>query len=282
MPQSKNNRSRFHRPKASGPATGAPQSGGPGYWLYGLHPVIEALKNPRRRFHRLICARETVDKHLELLELAGRLSGRLTIEQVDRETLDRIGPAGTVHQGVAVRTEPLPMTDLYSVCDDFVPDRPAILIVLDQVTDPHNVGAILRSAAAFGAAALVVTERNAATESGTMAKAASGALEHVPLVPVTNLVRAIEMIKKAGLWCIGLAGNGAQTIAEAKFSERAALVLGSEGTGLRRLTRERCDLIVRLPTTGPIGQLNVSNAAAVALYEIARRSACLPLAGEAR
>jgi 23S rRNA (guanosine2251-2'-O)-methyltransferase len=247
-----------------------------------LHPVSAAIGNPRRRLHRLICTAEIAAKHADLLELARRHPSHPQIEQVDRAVLDRIGTSDAVHQGLAVRTEPLPMIDLYSVCDDLAPDRPALLVMLDQVTDPHNVGAIVRSAAAFGASAVVVTERNAATESGALAKSASGALEHVPLVPVTNLARALDMVKEAGLWCIGLAADGPQLIGDAEFSNRVAVVLGSEGSGLRRLTRERCDLILRLPTGGPIGQLNVSNAAAVALYEVARRSVHLPAASLAR
>ena len=183
-------------------------------------------------------------------------------------------PAGAVHQGLAALVDPLPMIDLSELLDDIPADSPAHLIILDQVTDPQNVGAILRSASAFGAAGLILTERHAAPESGVLAKAASGALDHLPMVRVVNLARAIEAVKQAGLLVPGpCRPKATMTLAEAKPTGRIALVLGAEGTGLRRLTREHCDQLLRLPTAGPIDQLNVSNAAAVALYELVRERA---------
>jgi 23S rRNA (guanosine2251-2'-O)-methyltransferase len=181
-----------------------------------------------------------------------------------------------VHQGLALLAEPLSPVDIYEVCDDLADLSQAALVLLDQITDPHNVGAILRSAAAFGARAVICTERHAAAETGVLAKAASGALEHVPLVAVTNLARAMQILKEAGVWCAGLAANAPQTLAEARLIGKIAIALGAEGRGLRRLTREHCDMLLRLPTAGPIAQLNVSNAAAIALYELARNRPHLP------
>jgi 23S rRNA (guanosine2251-2'-O)-methyltransferase len=284
FPREKHAGHRVHRPYAAdsaaadrrteanpSPALPQGQPRGSGYWLFGAHAVTEALRNPRRRPHRLLYTAEAAGQHQPLLKLAAaRPQGAPSLEQTDRETIGRILPSGAVHQGLAVQVEPLPALDILDVCADLTDAGRAVLVLLDQVTDPHNVGAVLRSAAAFGAAAVIVTERNAAPESGVLAKAASGALEHVPLVHVTNLARAMEIIKKSGFWCVGLAADAPQSLAAADLTGRIALVLGSEGSGLRRLTREHCDLLVRLPTQGPIGQINVSNAAAIALYELAR------------
>jgi 23S rRNA (guanosine2251-2'-O)-methyltransferase len=267
----------FRRASAPIPAALESTAVGSPYWLFGLHPIEAALRNPRRRPHRLLHTAEAAASHDALLQLAtARPQGAPRLEPVDRDTLARLLPPGAVHQGLALLAEPLPAVDIYEVCDGLAGAEQAALLVLDQVTDPHNVGAILRSAAAFGARAVICTERHAAAETGVLAKAASGALELVPLVAVTNLARAMETLKEAGVWCIGLAAEAEQPIAAANLAGKTAIVLGAEGSGLRRLTREHCDLLVHLPTQGPIAQLNVSNAAAVALYERARQSAGLP------
>jgi 23S rRNA (guanosine2251-2'-O)-methyltransferase len=253
-----------------------PRVGSP-YWLFGVHPVEAALANPRRRLHRLLATPEAASQHAALVQQARtRPLGAPHLETIDREILGRQLPAGSVHQGLALLAEPLPAVDIYEVCDDLADLPQAALILLDQITDPHNVGAILRSAAAFGARAVICTERHAAAETGVLAKAASGALEHVPLVAVTNLARAMQTLKEAGVWCAGLAAEAPQSLAEARLAGKIAIALGAEGSGLRRLTREHCDMLVRLPTAGPISQLNVSNAAAVALYELARGRPHLP------
>jgi len=256
---------------------------GAAVWIYGTHPVSEVLRNKYRIIRRLIAVSEG-QKQLasEFVSLISMRGQPLVPEALDRHAFERLLPAGSVHQGIAALVEPLTPPDLLEICDAAESSGSSLLLILDQVTDPHNVGAILRSAAAFGAQAVIVTERNAAAESGVLAKSASGALEHVPLVPVTNLARAMVQLKEAGFWCIGLGAEGGETLAEIDLSGRVALVLGAEGSGLRRLTRDNCDKLARLPTQGPIGQLNVSNAAAIALYEVARRRPGLPAGGSGR
>jgi len=233
-------------------------SGG-AYWLYGTHAVEAAQANPARRLRRLLLTAE-----------AAKSRPHWPGEIVERTELDRHLPPGAVHQGMAALAEPLPELTLEELARRGAARDSAVIVVLDQVTDPHNVGAILRSAAAFGALAVVAPDRHAPDETGALAKAASGALERIALVRVTNLVRALEALKSAGFWVAGLAGEARDTLAQAKLSGRVALVLGAEGDGLRRLTREHCDLLVRLPMTGDMESLNVSNAAAVALYELIR------------
>ena len=254
---------------AAGPGQTRPPEGG--YWLYGHHAVGAALANPIRRFRRLILAARDGLPAETLALVEQRAAGGLPVETVDRLALDRLLPADSVHQGLAARVDPLPEPDLDERLDQLAGQAEASLLLLDRITDPHNVGAILRSAAAFGAAAVVLTERHAAPESGSLAKAASGALEHVPIVRVVNLARAMDQLKEAGFWCVGLDETARDALPALGLSGRIALVLGAEGEGMRRLTRERCDLTARLPTSGALASLNVSNAAAVALYEFSRR-----------
>lgn len=190
---------------------------------------------------------------------------RLTPRIVERQALDRLCERGAVHQGVCLRVEPLEPPHLKEVLS-----RPGPVLILDQVTDPRNIGAILRSAAAFGACALVVQDRNTPGESGAMAKAASGALDVVPIAREVNLSRALATLQGEGLWVVGLDAGGQRLDGAAFRERRAALVLGAEGTGLRRLTRENCDEIASIHMPGDMESLNVSVAAAVALYELAR------------
>ncbi|HYC13981.1 MAG TPA: 23S rRNA (guanosine(2251)-2'-O)-methyltransferase RlmB [Stellaceae bacterium] len=246
-----------------------------GNWIYGRHAVRAALANATRRCHRLAVTAETATEAQKLLgETQARLLPGFRTETLDRAYLEALLPKGAVHQGLALLVEPLPQAFLEDVLAELPPapsPEPAVVVVLDQVSDPHNVGAILRSAAAFGARAVVLPEHGTPPVSAALAKAASGALEQVPLIRVTNLARALDLLKEAGFWSVGLEESGEKMIAELDLGGRVALVLGAEGEGLRRLTRERCDFLARLPTSGPIASLNVSNAAAIALYEVARR-----------
>ncbi|WP_374448896.1 23S rRNA (guanosine(2251)-2'-O)-methyltransferase RlmB [Stella sp.] len=236
-------------------------------WLWGHHPVAAALANPARTCRRLLT---TPDSAAALAAALAALpeARRPRTETVERAALDRLLPPGSVHQGVALLADPLPPVDLDRLLDALPADAPATLVLLDQVTDPHNIGAVLRSAAAFGAAAVILPDRHAPPVTGTLAKTASGAVEVVPLVRVVNLARTIAELQEAGFLCIGLAEEGETALVPGRPAERIAIALGAEGDGLRRLTRERCDRLVRLPTRAPIGSLNVSNAAAVALFAL--------------
>jgi 23S rRNA (guanosine2251-2'-O)-methyltransferase len=188
-----------------------------------------------------------------------------------RADLERLIGRAAVHQGIALLATPAPQPELADLLAGLDHADPACVVLLDQVSDPQNVGAILRSAAAFGASALVTTARNAPHETGALAKAASGGLEAVPFIHVTNLARSMDDLVAAGFRCLGLSGAGEAMLPCEADSARTALVLGAEGTGLRRLTAERCDRLVRLPTVSALTDLNVANAAAVALYEVAGR-----------
>ncbi len=241
------------------------RDGGGTVWLYGQHAVSAALGNPVRDRRRLLATKEAAQRLRE--HAPDQADGA---EICARDAIEEVLPAGAVHQGLALSTAPLPQPALEDLLAAV--GARALIAVLDQVTDPQNVGAVLRSAAVFGAAAVLLPARNAAPESGALAKAASGALETVPLVRASNLARALETLKEAGFWRIGLEAEAEAEIAAAPLDERAALVMGAEGTGLRRLTRENCDLLVRLPMpANAVGSLNVSAAAAIALYEAARR-----------
>jgi 23S rRNA (guanosine2251-2'-O)-methyltransferase len=235
-------------------------------WLYGRHPVLAALANPERRFERLLATKEVAERHAAQFAAAGQTTRAVV---VSREELAQRLPAGAVHQGLAALVAPLEEAALEDVLARS--GDAALVLALDQVTDPHNVGAILRSAAAFGVAGVVVTERHAPADTGVLAKAASGALEVVPLVRVVNLARALEQLKEAGFWLYGLDEHGDTSIATLDLGGRACIVLGAEGEGLRRLTAEKCDRLVTIPTSAALAALNVSNAAAIAAYEWARR-----------
>jgi 23S rRNA (guanosine2251-2'-O)-methyltransferase len=245
------------------PPRNAPRGGHQAVWLYGRHPVLAALANPERRIERLLATKDVAERH------AKEFSGR-NPQILPREDLAQRLPAGAVHQGLAVLAAPLEEPGLEDVLARCGED--ALVLALDQVTDPHNVGAILRSAAAFGAAGVVVTERHAPADTGVLAKAASGALEIMPLVRAVNLARTLEQMKEAGFWLYGLDEQGDAALGTLDLKGRVCIVLGAEGEGLRRLTAEKCDRLVTIPTQAALAALNVSNAAAIAAYEWARQT----------
>jgi 23S rRNA (guanosine2251-2'-O)-methyltransferase len=242
------------RPDATAPAS---RSDGSGVAvLYGFHAVREAIRAGRRKVLGLYVTPAAAAKLAGEIARAG-LRPRLV---EGRDITLRLGP-GAVHQGVLLEAFPLPSLDL----SDIVAES-GIVLVLDQITDPHNVGAILRSAAAFGADAVIMTKRHAPEMAGVVAKAASGGLEHVGVITVANLAHALERLgEDDGYLRVGLDSEAPQTLASVLLRRPVALVLGGEGKGLRRLTREKCDLIVRLDSPGAIQSLNVSIACAVAL-----------------
>ena len=230
--------------------------------LWGRHAVEAALKNPARNHRKLWATREGVES------LDGELPPDFPVEYADNPDLDRLVSKDAPHQGLVLECAPLEDIFLDEVLDG---EADAPLVVLDQVTDPHNVGAILRSAAAFGAAAVVTQDRHAPPEGGVIAKSASGALEVVPWVRVVNLARALEQMAEAGFWRIGLTGEAEATLGEALPTGKVALVLGAEGEGMRHNIEAHCDALARLPIGEDIESLNVSNAAAIALYAVAVR-----------
>jgi 23S rRNA (guanosine2251-2'-O)-methyltransferase len=257
-------------------------------FIYGKHAATAALANSMRKVKRVLV---TKNAQAELFSFPSPLRGEgqgggdwlKKAQIVDSQKIDAMLPPGSVHQGIAVECEPLAQPGLQEWLSEEhphpttlhphpnpPPSRGRGIIMLDQVTDPHNVGAILRTAAAFGIGAVVTLERSAAQESGVMAKAASGALELVPLISVGNLAQAIAILKKAGYWIYGLDGEAKASLCETKFDAKTALILGAEGRGLRRLTAEHCDFLVKIPMSGQMESLNVSNAAAVALYALTR------------
>jgi len=201
----------------------------------------------------------------------GPAARRVAHEVVGLDQISRALPQGAVHQGVALLSEPLPPRDLDDTIGALASGR-RLVAVLDQVTDPHNEGAILRSAAAFGVAAVLVQDRHAPPESGVLAKAASGALDIVPRIAVVNIARALEDLGRLGFWRIALSADGDSTLREAATEGDIAVVLGAEGSGLRRLVRERCDVSAFIPLGSAMESLNVSNAAAIAFYELTRNS----------
>ena len=246
------------RPRGRQEAPQSPPAGS--VWLYGLHTVREALDNPVRKIRRMFITRNAVPR----LGLAEPLSLPFPAEIVEPREIDRLVGTEAVHQGVVIEAMPLKPKKLSALTDT------SLVLVLDQVTDPHNVGAILRSGVAFSAGALITTARHSPTESGVLAKSASGALEHIDHIEVRNLADALEELHAAGFQTVGLDSDGPAQLEDTFSGGKIALVLGAEGKGLRQKTRATVTALARLDMPGVIRSLNVSNAAAVALYAARR------------
>lgn len=233
----------------------AARGGRKAVWLYGRHAVAAALANPARRRLRFLAESDVADA------FAGHAP-----EIVDRAMLRQILPEGAVHQGLALFAEPLADAGIEPLLAAAGSRQRAAAVVLDRVQDPQNMGAVLRSAAALGALAMVIPDRHAPPETGALAKAASGALESVPMIRVVNLARTLAEMKAGGFWCVGFDAAADEILSPGALPDRCALVLGAEGAGLRRLTAETCDLLLRIPMAAGAASLNVSAAAAIALY----------------
>lgn len=228
--------------------------------IFGIHAVEAALRNARRPIRRLLLTDNAALRLADALRARGISADRVLPRDLDR----RLGP-DTVHQGALLETEPLPEAQLSDLARTDA-EHKGPLLVLDHVTDPHNVGAVLRSAAVFGASGLIMTRRHSPPLSGALAKSASGALEMVTVLLVQNLARAMQELKDLGFRCIGLEASARDRLEDEELSGAVAIVLGAEGRGLRQLTRESCDRLCRIEASGPLDSLNVSNAAAVALH----------------
>lgn len=246
-------------PRAPERHTRAPSPTG-GYLIYGWHAVNAALMNPERVVTRILVSKQAAER----LKLPNR---KLPSPQImEPRELDRQLGNESVHQGIGAEVKPLEPHTLEDILNIEDPKGP--VLILDQVSDPHNVGAIMRSAAAYDAVAVVTPKDHSAPETATMAKAASGALDIVKHVVVTNLASAMRELKDAGWWIVGLEGEAKQELPQIKFGPKTVLVLGAEGKGMRRLTGELCDETARLPMGSRMESLNVSNAAAIALYQL--------------
>ena len=231
--------------------------------LYGRHAVLAALKNPARHIEKILCTKENATEILQITSFTPQI--------VERKEIDKLLPADAVHQGFALFCSRLPNVSLEEIIEQAQNKTSCHVLILDQVTDPQNIGAIIRSAVAFETLALIVQDKNSPLENGAMDKAAAGMIEHLPIARVTNLSRAIEKLKEAGFWTIGMDGYAKTTLDKLDSSGKTAIIMGSEGKGMRRLVEENCDISVRLPISPLTESLNVATAAAITLYEINKK-----------
>ncbi len=230
-------------------------------FLHGRHPVEAALKNSRRECLRLLGTKNALmNVKREILKPT------LKIQEATEFELNGLVLSDSPHQGLVLEVRPLPSIDLFDLQP--IPDQKNVILMLDQVTDPHNVGACIRSAAALGARAIITQDRNSPVEGGVLGRAAAGGLEILPWLQVANLAQALDALKDLGYWHVGLDGGTKASIRDVSLGDNIVVVMGSEGKGMRPLVRKKCDLVAKIPMTGQIESLNVSNAAAIALYQI--------------
>lgn len=239
-------------------------SNGNSMWIYGRHAVKAALENPNREHYRLITLESTKNFLLEMNQI------KIKAEIVDKNVFAELFGKDAIHQGCAILAKRLPRCDLETLAANEHDNRP--FVFLDQITDPQNIGSIMRASAVFGAQGVVVTDNNSPELTPAIAKMASGAIESIPLIVVTNLVQSINKLKKLGFWCVGLDERANQKIYEQKLNGKMIIVIGSEGGGMRRLTRETCDFLVQFPSHGEFSTLNAAQAATVSLYEISKQN----------
>ena len=232
--------------------------------IYGRHAVMAALANPSRKIIKVMCLRENFGEIREKIT-----SDKIAV--VDRKELDKSVSTDAVHQGFVAIAEKLPSYAIEEICKLAIQKNDCNVLILDQVTDPQNVGAIVRSCVAFGCLGLIVQDKNSPQESGAMLKAAAGTFENMPICRVTNLSRAIERLKKEDFWIVGMDGYAKTNIDKMNKTGKLAVVMGSEGKGMRRLIEESCDMTVRLPISEKVESLNVSTAAAIVLYELGKK-----------
>jgi 23S rRNA (guanosine2251-2'-O)-methyltransferase len=227
--------------------------------LYGWHPIVEALKNPKRKIRKFLSTENALRRLKE-----ENVPLRVTPDFVRPGDIDRLLTPDAVHQGLSMEVDPLRAPDLESLPDN------GLVLVLDQITDPHNVGAMVRTAAAFAVDAIVTTNRHSPAATGVLAKSASGGLEYVPFITIRNLAEGLDELKLRGYQCVGLDSEAPENLEDIKMKRPLALVMGAEGKGLRQKTREYCDVLARMDMPGEIKSLNVSNATAIALYAVSR------------
>lgn len=233
-------------------------------WIYGIHAVSAALANSNRNCLRLVATQNGADA-LACENQASR--DQISTEIVQKHVLEDMLPRDVVHQGVALLTGPTPQQSVAELIAFTSGRNRTLLVALDQVTDPQNIGAVIRSAAAFGASAVIVPDRHTPQTTAALVKAASGAIETIPLSRAPNLVRALEQMRRAGFWLVGLDVDAREQLSDVQLPDKCVLIFGAENKGIRRLTRKTCDILVRIPTLGAVQSLNISATAAVTLYE---------------